>query len=367
MKAVMEAADPFMVFENTPPSNRELSDYVALEEGFGKKEVFQQMGDREEMLAYQTSIRKANFQESLATDALADYGFSPQSYNTFAGWDASLASAYTETYKKFRGRSIILDPDYHIQSGPRPAILMRMEEIWLKLSRDCASMIGFPLEFAQPMGAARSANVVGNIRFLNESVKKLRKDFRRIVRRMWLISYGQLVFNEVEKVRNRVLREPSLSKEFQLNEQIEIEIEWPCIPEMSYEQLRQFVLDEVIDHKTMAEQAAGLFGLPGSLINNDGGKLPEQYAMDLQRKQFQLQAKLQKTQAQSRDSPPRSIKEELPEEAPDAVKRKRGGDGAPERTLKGRGKSLGTKKRKIGKEDDAEKEVRRVQESSKNA
>lgn len=368
MKAITEAANPFFVFENSPQQNRQLADDIALEEAFGRKEVFKQMGNREEMMARRNSMRNANFQQSVMETTLANHGFGVESYNGFSDFDGSMADTYADTYNKFLSRSIILDPDYKIQQSPKPAILMRMDEIWLKLSRDCASMIGFPLEFAQPMGATRSANVVGNIRFLNESVKKLRKDFRSVVRRMWLVSYGQLVFNEVELVKRRVIRQPSLAKEFQLNEQIEIEIEWPCVPEMSYEQLRQFVLDEVIDHETMSCQAAGLFGLPGSLVNCKGGKLPEQKAMELQEKQFQLQATMQKRQmdmerdqmSEAKTDPPKkkSRKREEKETARPSGQSKA-------KKLKGAGKTLSIKTSKIKKKKPVDEEAKNPEKATK--
>ena len=289
MSAVKEAANPFFVFEHNPKQANDLSEYIGVEEGFGSKEVFKQMGDKNEMQSYQANLARDRFQSSLMDGTMETMGFDMNPAANFSKWDGSMTSIYKESYNKVLARSIVLDADHKVQGAPTPTILMKMDEIWMKLSRDCASMIGFPLEFAQPMSATRSANVTGNIRFLNESVKKLRKDFRRIVRKMWLISYGSLIVDEVKNRNRSSVKQPSTKMAQQLNEQIEIEIEWPCIPEMTYEQLRQLVVDKVIDHSSMKCQAAGLIGMPASIISKKDGQLPEEYAIELQERQFKLQ------------------------------------------------------------------------------
>lgn len=356
LKAIDRAANPHFVFENSPQSGKDLADFLAVEEAFGEREVFKQMQSKEEMMAHRSSLRKENLQNSIINNNFKEFG-------------GSIGKNHSETYNDFLTHSIILDPGFKVQGSPTPEILMKMDEIWMKLSRDCAAMIGFPLEFAQPMGAARAANVEGNIRFLNESVKKLRKDFRAIVRRMWLVSYGQLIFNEAEKVKRRMITQPSLRKEFEMNKQIEIEIEWPCIPEMSYDQLRQFVLDEVISHETMACQAAGLFGLPSSIINCKGGKLPEQKTAELQEKQFKLQVKAQKQQAElakqslnssendDESTRPTEKRKERPmhQKAPESAQKK----------LKGTGKTLSMKKTRKTEKSANENENKK-QKTTKN-
>lgn len=366
MKAMRDAADPMLVFETKPSNNQDLADYLATEEAFGRSEVFRQMGNRQQLYAMQSALKKEHMQSSAVVPAGPSMGFDSPTYLGFEQFDGSMAAAYNDTYKKFMSRSIVLEPDYVIRPTPQARILMNMQEIWTKVSRDIASLIGFPLEFAQPMSKTTAGNVVGESRFLNESVKKLRKDFRRIVRRMWLISYGQLLVKKVDDEKRRIRRNPSAAKEFELNSQIEVEIEWPCVPEQTYDLLRTLVDDEVLDHSAMACQAAGLLGMPLSIINCKGGKLPEQRARELQEKQFKLQEDYQKAQLEMQ-------KQQLKQQERLARKRERDGGELQEETPnkkialkppKGKGKVLSVKKKKIPTIED---DIKRVRGASRRA
>lgn len=294
-KAAHLAANPFYVFENSPKGNEDLADYLTVEEAFGKKEVFKQMGDRNEIMMHKYAMQRNNFENALLETALGPH-FGYKRSNPMPNWSPSHTDAYSDTHNEFLSRSIVMDPGFQVREAPRPAILMNMEQIWSKLSREAAALMGFPLEFAIPMSNQRSGNVQGNARFLNQNVKRLRADFVAYVRRMWLLSYGQLVFREARNMTWRAITKPSLAKEFKMNDQIDITIEWPCIPELSYEQLRQFHLDGWISHEDMACQAGGMFGFPDSIVNCKGGKLPEQREQELKEKQLALQERAQKAQ-----------------------------------------------------------------------
>ena len=290
LHGIAEAANPFMVLENHTTEKIDLEDYNKDMEAFGNKVAFTKMEGKEKLRQKVLNMRNQSMSATMFDSNHNGTGFFNANNNVGCN---SLRENLNEMNNKYISRSITLDPDYVLKHGANPQLLMPMTVIWDKLSRDAASVMGFPLEFAQPQGASRSANIEGNKRFLNETVKKLRKEMIIHVKRMWILSYGQIHSNEYKKVRRRILTNPSLAKYWKLNASIELEIEWPCVPEMSKEDIRELRLDGTISSESMKQQQADLLGMPRSMITKGESLLPEERELIMKETALKAQIKLQ--------------------------------------------------------------------------
>lgn len=263
MKATEEAANPFIIFEHHPQGKIDLEKWNSLREAYGDKRAWDQMNIaedfREAIRIRQNTALQGHLNNSMSLHT------KPNIFDNNEN-GSNMRSNASQTYNKFSTRSITTSPDYVTKTGPKPSILMDIETIWRKVSYDCASIMGFPIEFAQPQNAARSSNIEIAQRFLNETVKSARRKMQSIVKRMWLTAYGPLHLSLENDLKQRSVRNLSLSSCMELYSKIDINIEWQCVPEHGYNTLRQLTIDKVIDHNAFKSLTQGLFGIPKHLL-----------------------------------------------------------------------------------------------------
>ena len=87
---------------------------------------------------------------------------------------------------------------------------------------------------------------------------------------------------EFRMPRIRSIKEPSMRLEHELRQLIKVKVKFSCVPEMQYEQLRELVLDKVINHGDFVKLAGDIFGMPKDMLMTDTkGKLMEQEQMEI--------------------------------------------------------------------------------------
>lgn len=323
LDAIPNGAAPFHLFEHHPKMSSDLQELHMTRLASGQESALASFYRREQDLTERDVVRRDHLEAALQ-----------HAYDmNFGGTEGGLGPGHVDpgmmelqrTHGKFLARVTTLNSDYVYKSAAQSTILMPLEDIWRKLNRDAANALGFPLEFAQSQSAQRSANVEGNTRFINENVKDNLRTWSRIVRHMFVVSpYGRIVSKvnklisttkEMEKAasgkkasqrladnantrigyRSAPIRPPDLRLEYELLKNVEVDVTFMCTPEMSYEQLRQLVIDEVIEHPCFIKHAGDMFGLPESILStNKDLKLPEQKQMEITEKDAKERWKMQR-------------------------------------------------------------------------
>lgn len=338
--AIVNRSNPYHIFEHHPKPSGDLDEIHDTRLMFGEASALSQhamasMKQREGLKQAQEGVSREYLVRALHSAHEANYG---------NGWPAGKGPTSVdeqnlqETHGQFLQRTVMLSADHVYKAAQTSDVVLKMEDIWRKLNQDAANALGFPLEFAQAQSAQRAANVQGNTRYINENVKQLIREYTRILKRMWLVSpYGRIIQklndlktkaaseqetlkqqqppkkkkpakkgkkskkrkkpekddddddDELQKGSNiprvRMVREPSLRKEYELRKLIDVKVKFSCAPEMSYEQLRELVLDNVIDHAQFIKLSSDIYGLPeGSVSTATDGRLMEQEQMEIAKK-----------------------------------------------------------------------------------
>ena len=322
--AIPNGAHPFHMLEHHPKQASDLGEVQEQYMAFGDQAALAAMRHREVPRQMREGVRRDQLMAALHHAHDANYGKGWPADEGEADYNSSQAGM-DRTHGAFLQRTVALDSDFQYKSAAQSVILMPLSENWRKLNQDAANALGFPLEFAQSTSAQRSANVQGNTRYINENVKCMIRDYKFIVKRMFLVSpYGRTVLklNEIakrenaeilakagkgKKGRGKISRddkkateakppkrrfrkmnvtEPSRAIEYKLHKMVDVEVEFSHTPEMSYQQLRELLLDNVIDsHANFVKQAGNMFGLPESVLTKKGNhKLMEQEQMDISKR-----------------------------------------------------------------------------------
>ena len=324
-QAMVNQANPYSIIEYAPRASSDLAEINDTRVMFGAQAALASLQDVEHTRNARQGIRRDYLVQALHRTYEMNYG---------AGWPDGSDSmsdpdqqALQETHGRFLQRLVHLNADYHYRPAAASGVVMAMPDIWRKLNQDAANSLGFPLEFAQAQSAQRAANVQGNTRYLNENAKQMIRSYTSIVKDMWLASpYGRII-HRLNKLKERAaaeeleraareqkkslkgkgkkkeekkkddddgedqgariprvgaIREPGPKLMHELRKQIDVEIEFSCVPEMTYQQLRELVLDKVISHKDFIKLAGDIFGLPESTLNTKTNeKLMEEEQMEM--------------------------------------------------------------------------------------
>jgi hypothetical protein len=308
-QAMINQANPYHIIEYAPRVASDLGEINDTRVMFGAQAALASMKDAEHTRNAQQGVRRDYLMAALNETFEANYGVGwPDGKDPYEDPEQQ---ALQQTHGRFLQRMVHLNADYHYRPAANSGVVMNMTDIWRKLNQDAANALGFPLEFAQAQSAQRAANVQGNTRYLNENAKEMIRSYTRIVKDMWLASpYGRIIHRlnklkkkaaEEEKQQRRrtkaaqkdgydgmkvprvgAIREPSPKLMHELRRQIDVDIEFSCVPEMSYQQLRELVLDKVISHKDFIKLSGDIFGLPESALSTKANeKLMEQEQMDM--------------------------------------------------------------------------------------
>jgi hypothetical protein len=166
-------------------------------------------------------------------------------------------------------RVIPLAQDWKYTQTARPTVVAELEKHMTAFNTDASAIMDFAREMIQPMGSARTQNVRGGERFINERVEGQKNMLRGHTHTALIIAYRrqfEVAFNEAKAwVTNRQGGDPQ--KIANMCPDLDVQVEMACTPIFTYEDVKQMWIDGIMSKETFAHHAFRMKSLPHDQIH----------------------------------------------------------------------------------------------------
>lgn len=186
-------------------------------------------------------------------------------------------------------RMVPLRPDFKYVSPARATVIAELERYQNSFDIDAAAAMGYAYELIRPTGSARTQNVEGAKRFVNERAKQGIGFFVATAHSALIVAYGKQFeegfadFNAWQINR----RGGNQDVVAELHPEIDVEVYMTCTPTITYEELRNMWMDEILDKNDFAHHAFEINALPVEQISLR--RNPDMAPQPVQQKQQQQQ------------------------------------------------------------------------------
>jgi hypothetical protein len=178
------------------------------------------------------------------------------------------------------------------------------DRLMIRADSIAASIMDVPIEMFIPTHGGKSANIEGNLRFINIRIRSVTSAFQRYVKEAYMGIYADAHRRQLKAliVRRRTLTGKPLTREVltMLAARVDVRVEFLCTPLSTYEQLKLMHDDGVIDHDTLGEYALQLAGIPEWRRVTDGDEARRKVQdmemrpqLEMQQRQFDQQKQLE--------------------------------------------------------------------------
>ncbi len=162
-------------------------------------------------------------------------------------------------------KGIPLKADYSYKPAQVPHVDANLIELCTRLDRMASAIMDVPIALIEGMGK-NAANVQGSFRILNERIKDRQEYRKRITKKAFLIIYGQVIQENLDK-RTRLIRRERPDVMLELYADTEVEIKIKDTPIINASDVQNLNLAGYMDKKVAAEHIFNVLGLPESDIS----------------------------------------------------------------------------------------------------
>jgi hypothetical protein len=275
------------VFEYHPPRNNVGDDNLLGLEEFGDTIAGNIIGQQERLQHHKIHIRRDDLINAVRQATANNRNYKPK----FAA--ASRPILYSESYgdrwerenESLLERAIPLNPDYAYKAVPAPRVMLDLEQVAKHVYQVGAALMDYPLSAIEGSGSTKTtANLESNMRHINERVKSWTRFFERLVKKVFLLAYGKVLFGDEFK--------GSAKNVLALYADTRVTVTLQCSPFTPYDAIRQFHMDGLMGKEDMAHHAFANAGLSQDEINvtEYPDKFPKELAKEMQKKALQKTA-----------------------------------------------------------------------------
>lgn len=243
------------VFEFHPAKSNQGDDNLATLESFGDKIAGTVMARQEGLLSAKTTIRTADLHHSLATAAAANRGMRAR----FGSAGAVMRSEdqgdqWERENANVLERGIPLKPDFTYKPVPPPRISTNVVDISMRLEKMASAIMDIPFQLIESSGGRNTANVQGNLRFVNERIKDWTNVFETLVKKLFLLAYGETIQSGLDQ-----LAKPH--KMLELFADTELQVYMSCTPIASVADITAVHMAGYMKKRTAAEHTFNILGI----------------------------------------------------------------------------------------------------------
>jgi hypothetical protein len=160
----------------------------------------------------------------------------------------------------FLGHIIPLPADYTYKTAATPKVDAKVDIMSANLDAKAAATMDFPIQMMSAT-ARTVAQAQNNLRNVNERVKNWITFFEQRTKNALLLAYEDIIQGELDTLNdffdNGVM--------FYAHKEVVVEME--CTPVTSYDELRKYVADGIMDVKDFAKHVFNLNAIPASQIS----------------------------------------------------------------------------------------------------
>jgi len=268
--ASAQAAHPPHLFEFHPPKNAAgQDDLTHLKAQFGEKAAGLSRARQQEEQHREVRVRAKVLHQQLQRTYLKNRGINadPAMARGRVLWTDTPEDVVKRHNPALHERAVALPADYKYSTAAKPSLVADYEKAHATFNLIAAAVMNFPLEMIQPTGSARTQNIQGSIRFVNEQIKEWLTFFSSVAQAALIIAYREefdQLFSDVKKrALNRRGGDP-WDIALTAMPEVDVRVDMQCTPLMSYEELSQMHMDGIMDKDTFAEHAFHMRALPKS-------------------------------------------------------------------------------------------------------
>lgn len=251
------------VFEFHPAKTGTGDDNLATLESFGDKIAGTVLSQQESIYAMKSRVRMADLHQSLASSSAYNRGIrksNPALYseNRSEQWERENANLLE--------RGVPLKPDFNYKPVPPPRITTNLVDVSLRLEKLASAVMDIPFQLIESGGGRTSANVQGNLRFVNERLKDWTDFYEKLTKKWFLIAYGKVIQEGLdEEHKKRRISQSQLSQEphkmLKLYADTEVNVYMSCTPIASVEDISFLHMAGYMTKKTAAEHTFNILGM----------------------------------------------------------------------------------------------------------
>lgn len=227
----------------------------------------------------------------------------------------SMQSKLDRSGAGFVDRLLPLPPDYKVSSIQRPQVAADLEKHLASFNLSAAAIMDFAMEMLNPTSYARTNAVKGSERYENERIKQTINFFRAVAHAGIIVAYRYEFERGFSEVREQEISHPrggDASDIAQLYPEIDVEIDMPCTPMMTYQELRQMWADRIMDTRTFALHAFRMNALPEDEIVVEKKMAPDAVSLETFKKLIPQAAAPPKKRERPKEEKAKEEKKEKP-------------------------------------------------------
>jgi hypothetical protein len=239
------------IIEHHPAKNVPGDDNLMNLETFGENIAGFVVQQQEAIHAKKMQVRKQDMYNAIAMSSYKNkslqqkYGTHKYTHNEKdrEEWERNNASLLE--------KSITLNSDFSYKAVPSPQVHADYVKVMQRLDQLSSAIMDIPLNWIENTGSMTTrANAQGNVRFVNEKIQDWINYFERLLKKAFLINYGETIQQELTYM---------FADE-------EVEVYMQCTPLASANDIRQIYMDGMISKKNAATHIFNTLGLPNSEI-----------------------------------------------------------------------------------------------------
>ena len=266
------------VFEHHPQKNIPADDNLVTLESFGEEIAGVVQAQQEGLRASKMQIRRSDMQNALLVSSFRNkiqkQRFGTNKYlrneKDEEEWERNNASLLE--------RGIALNADFVYKPVPAPQIQADYTRIMQRLDHLSSAIMDIPLNFVENTGSrTTTANIQGSMRFVNERIKDWIKFFERLTKKAFLINYGNVIQDELDKKNHNKKLKPEQLISIYADQEVDVYME--CSPIANVSDLRQAYYDGMIKKEDVAHHIFNVLGIPKTDIHIS--EFPDKYPKDL--------------------------------------------------------------------------------------
>lgn len=262
--ASAQCANPTHVLEYHPPSGTAQNDNLTqLVANFGEKAAG--LSKQRQELARAAELRVRTAELIKQTHQIQQRNAHVRKRVSYTDLEEDAMSRMDNGW---RDRVIPLTPDWKYTQSTKPSVVAELDKHMTAFNTDASAVMDFAREIIQPMGAARTQNVRGGERFINERIQNQNTFLKSVTHTALIIAYRKqfdMAFNEAKMwVANRQGGDPH--KIANMCPDLDVEVDMACTPVFGYDEVKQMWIDGIMSKETFAHHAFRMRSLPHDQI-----------------------------------------------------------------------------------------------------
>lgn len=232
------------IFEYHPGKQMTGDDNMETLESYGDSIAATVLAQQENLNEMRTDIRRSHLQSAVASAVAANMTHNRPTKLLRSDPDSD---QWERNNANLLDRGIPLRPDFSYKTVPAPKVTTSITEVSSRLDRLACVTFDIPYDLIESHGNRSTANVQGNLRFLNERIKEWNRTFTGLTKRVFYLLFG--------KVLQRDLTD------------FDIEVYMPCTPVASLADVVMLADQGYMERETAAYHIFNILGLPHSDIH----------------------------------------------------------------------------------------------------